>query len=199
MNEESNSFYMFRHVAITLGFAIAIVCVIFVSKCHQEPDYHPAIIDRLKKDLADRDRDISLLENTRKILELRVIESEKVATRAQDEAAGLKLHRKVLKEKKPSSERDSLVKYIRLDLNCDSLISKLETADSALTVANKQLHMKDSVNDKIISNLEIKVRDITEMDSTHVSLLKEAIKHRSWDKVKMWLIAIGGLLIGLWL
>jgi hypothetical protein len=167
-------------VLLTLGLFIVIIAVIFVSKCQRKTDYSPAIASINKKydSLAKVNISIQLERNAYK---MEAQAHRKQADETGKELAVVKKERDYLKRLKPVTQKDSLIKYVLLDANCDSLTAKLESESGQYQQEADMWHRSSDKADTVIMNLQKQLQAEKERGDLKTDLVKQSIKSKPFN------------------
>jgi hypothetical protein len=162
-------------VLLTLGLFIVIIAVIFVSKCQRKTDYSPAIASINKKydSLAKVNISIQLERNAYK---MEAQAHRKQAEEISKERDMIKKERDYLKRLKPVTQKDSLIKYVLLDANCDSLTTKLESESGQYQQEADMWHRSSDKADTVIMNLQKQLQAEKERGDLKTDLVKQQSK-----------------------
>ncbi len=164
-----------------------------------EPRDYTALEKRLQADTAIQNKKIQLLKLEAKSFHARALRAENEVITLKDERVKLKekVRQKVEQVNKlplPDSSKIKVSDLINIFEELDSASDKtIEKQDTAIKYFKKTILFKDS----IINHLQIKLKDVTGLDSLHVDLLNQVTRRNTWHKIKDWLLPIGALILGI--
>jgi hypothetical protein len=169
-----------------LAFVILISVILLVKYGSRPHVYQPTDREKvLQADTARQGKVIQLLKLEVKSFHARALKAEEALIKPKAERKELK---KELAQDK--TVKDSVKTLVKLDVNADSVIVKQDTLISVLKKV-------DLFQDSIINHLEVKVKDVTQLDEIHLKELKKERRRSFWHQVKDIALPVLALLVGL--
>ena len=165
----------------TVLLVLAIGCIIWLLFFDQAPvQKDTRAEDSLKKEMKVLQVKNKDLEGDILLTQIHATEHKKKAEAFEKENNKLRAARIVLKQEQPQTKTDSLIKYVALDINCDSIVAKTDSTIANLKKESADLRTENLKKDTVITNLKTETKILHHQDSTHIEFAKKEYKRGLW-------------------
>lgn len=187
---------MIKQYIQTVLLTIAIGFLIWLLFFNQRPAQKDTRTeDSLKNELKLLQARNIVLNGDILLTQIHADEHKKKAEAFEKENIKLLSARVVLKQEQPKTEKDSLIKYVALDVNCDSILAKSDSTIAQFKKEATELRTGSLKKDTVITNLSTENKILHHQDSTHIELAKKEYKRGLWKGRKQG--GVVGFLAGL--